>query len=123
MRQVAAQTLYDNSRYCAPEILAAIARDELRVPQQEHWPKYCSPINYVCRFAWVNLPNTQARLLNANRYLRAFASLQDTGEALPPGYSRDGAHLSFRLHPETEDDSGKAVSLPLPGSRLPEGTY
>lgn len=33
MRQVAAQTLYNDSRYCAPEILAAIARDELRLPE------------------------------------------------------------------------------------------
>ena len=60
MRQAAAQRLYDNSRYCAPEILAAIARDELRVPQQERWPRYCSPINPVCRFAWVDLRHLQS---------------------------------------------------------------
>ena len=62
MRQVAAQTLYNDSRYCVPEILAAIARDELRLPEQERWPRYCSPINPVCRFAWADFRNFQARL-------------------------------------------------------------
>lgn len=118
MRQVAAQRLYNDSSYCAPEILAAIARDELRLPQQERWPRYCSPINPVCRFAWVDLRHFQARLLNANRYLRAFAVLQHPDAPLPPGYSRDGSGLTFTLHPEKADTPAQTITLPLPGSRL-----
>ena len=118
MRQVAAQTLYNDSRYCAPEILAAIARDELRLPEQERWPRYCSPINPVCRFAWADFRNFQARLLNANRYLRAFDVIQHPGAPLPSGYQRVGNHLSFTLHPERGENARKTISLPLPGSRL-----
>ena len=118
MRQAAAQRLYDNSRYCAPEILAAIARDELRLPQQERWPRYCSPINPVCRFAWVDLRHFQARLLNANRYLRAFEILKHPDAALPPGYSRDDSGLTFTLHAESAKEGAQTITLPLPGSRL-----
>ena len=118
MRQVAAQTLYNDSRYCAPEILAAIARDELRLPEQERWPRYCSPIHPVCRFAWADFRNFQARLLNANRYLRAFDVIQHPGAPLPSGYQRVGNHLSFTLHPESAKEGARTITLPLPGSRL-----
>ena len=118
MRQVAAQTLYNDSRYCAPEILAAIARDELRLPEQERWLRYCSPINPVCRFAWADFRNFQARLLNANRYLRAFDVIQHPGAPLPSGYQRVGNHLSFTLHPESAKEGARTITLPLPGSRL-----
>ena len=118
MRQVAAQKLYNDSSYCAPEILAAIARDELRLPEQERWPRYCSPINPVCRFAWVDLRHFQARLLNANRYLRAFEILKHPDAPLPSGYQRVGNHLSFTLHPESAKEGARTITLPLPGSRL-----
>ena len=120
-RQMRAQTLYENSRYCAPEILAAIARDEVRIPAPERWPKYCSPINTLCRFAWHDRSRDQASLLNANRYLRAFALLRHPNAPLPPGYSRDGDTLTFTLHPEQRDKNiARSVTLPLPGSRVPQ---
>ena len=120
-RQMRAQTLYENSRYCAPEILAAIARDEVRIPAPERWPKYCSPINTLCRFAWHDRSRDQAGLLNANRYLRAFALLRHPNAPLPPGYSRDGDTLTFTLHPEQRDKNiARTVTLPLPGSRVPQ---
>ena len=120
-RQMRAQTLYENSRYCAPEILAAIARDEVRIPAPERWPKYCSPINTLCRFAWHDRSRDQASLLNANRYLRAFALLRHPNAPLPPGYSRDGDTLTFTLHPEQRDKNiARTVTLPLPGSRVPQ---
>ena len=120
-RQMRAQTLYENSRYCAPEILAAIARDEVRIPAPERWPKYCSPINTLCRFAWHDRSRDQAGLLNANRYLRAFALLRHPNAPLPPGYSRDGDTLTFTLHPEQRDKNiARTVTLSLPGSRVPQ---
>ena len=120
-RQMRAQTLYENSRYCAPEILAAIAHDEVRIPAPERWPKYCSPINTLCRFAWHDRSRDQAGLLNANRYLRAFALLRHPNAPLPPGYSRDGDTLTFTLHPEQRDKNiARTVTLPLPGSRVPQ---
>ena len=120
-RQMRAQTLYENGRYCAPEILAAIARDEVRIPAPERWPKYCSRINTLCRFAWHDRSRDQASLLNANRYLRAFALLRHPNAPLPPGYSRDGDTLTFTLHPEQRDKNiARTVTLPLPGSRVPQ---
>ena len=119
MRQTEAQQLYENSRYCAPEILAAVAHDEVRVPEPERRKKYCSPLNPACKMAFPNKSDYQARLLNANRYLRAFELLQHPDAPLPPGYSRDGGSISFTLHPEKADASAQTITLPLPGSRLP----
>ena len=44
-RQAMRQILYEKAKYCAPEILAAIARDELRLPQRDTWPRYCLPFD------------------------------------------------------------------------------
>ena len=118
MRQTEAQQLYENSRYCAPEIRAAVARDEVRVPEPERRKKYCSPLNPACKMAFPNKSDYQARLLNANRYLRAFELLQHPDAPLPPGYSRDSNGLSFSLHPEKADTPAPTITLPLPGSRL-----
>ena len=119
MRQTEAQQLYENSRYCAPEIRAAVARDEVRVPAPESRKKYCSPLNPVCKIKRPDWADYQARLLNANRYLRAFELLNHPDAPLPPGYTRDGDSLRFNLHPEKAGEAGKTITLPLPGSRLP----
>ena len=118
MRQTEAQWLYKNSRYCLPEILAAVAHDEVRVPAPEQRKKYCSLLNPVCKMEGPDWSNYQARLLNANRYLRAFELLQHPEAPLPPGYSRDSNGLSFSLHPEKADTPAPTITLPLPGSRL-----
>ena len=118
MRQTEAQQLYENSRYCAPEIRAAVARDEVRVPAPESRKKYCSPLNPVCKIGRTDWADYQARLLNANRYLRAFEILKHPDAPLPSGYQRVGNHLSFTLHPERGENARKTISLPLPGSRL-----
>ena len=73
------QRLYESRKYCAPEIIAAVARDEAAPPVADDWPRYCSPLNILCRVAQAHFktyPGYQARLLNANRYLRAFELLQ-----------------------------------------------
>ncbi|MFC2503638.1 MAG: hypothetical protein ACFN4D_06280 [Cardiobacterium sp.] len=118
MHQVEAQWLYKNSRYCLPEILAAVAHDEVRVPEPEQRKKYCSPLNPVCKIEGPDWSNYQARLLNANRSLRAFELLNHPEAPLPPGYSRDSNGLSFSLHPEKADTPAPTITLPLPGSRL-----
>jgi len=118
MRQTEAQQLYEKSRYCTPEILAAVARDEVRVPAPEQRKKYCSPLNPVCKIEGPDWSNYQARLLNANRYLRAFELLQHPEVPLPPGYTRDRNGISFSLHPEKADTPAPTITLPLPGSRL-----
>ena len=116
------QRLYESRKYCAPEIIAAVARDEAATPVADDWPRYCSPLNILCRVAQANFAETyrnyQARLLNANRYLRAFELLQHPEAPLPPGYSRDSNGLSFSLHPEKADTPAPTITLPLPGSRL-----
>ena len=116
------QRLYESRKYCAPEIIAAVARDEAATPVADDWPRYCSPLNILCRVAQANFAETyrnyQARLLNANRYLRAFELLQHPGAPLPPGYSRDRNGISFSLHPEKADSPAPTITLPLPGSRL-----
>ena len=116
------QRLYESRKYCAPEIIAAVARDEAVTPVADDWPRYCSPLNIICRVAQANFAETyrnyQARLLNANRYLRAFELLNHPDAGLPPGYSRDGDGLTFTLHPEKAGEAGKTITLPLPGSRI-----
>ena len=118
MRQTEAQQLYEKSRYCLPEIRAAVAHDEVRVPEPEQRKKYCSLLNPVCKMEGLDWSNYQARLLNANRYLRAFELLNHPEAPLPPGYSRDSNGLSFSLHPEKADTPAPTITLPLPGSRL-----
>ena len=116
------QRLYESRKYCAPEIIAAVARDEAAPPVADDWPRYCSPLNILCRVAQANFAETyrnyQARLLNANRYLRAFELLQHPEAPLPPGYTRDDNAISFSLHPEKADAPAQTITLPLPGSRL-----
>ena len=120
--QTGRQRLYESRKYCAPEIIAAVARDEAAAPVADDWPRYCSPLNIICRAAQANFAETyrnyQARLLNANRYLRAFELLNRPDAALPPGYSRDGDGLTFTLHQERADIPSQTITLPLPGSRM-----
>lgn len=119
--QTKSQQRYEMNKYCAPEIIAAVARDEAATPAADNWPRYCSPLNILCKMTQVNFktyPGYQARLLNANRYLRAFELLNHPDAPLPPGYSRDGDGLTFTLHPEKAGEAGKTITLPLPGSRL-----
>ena len=119
--QTKSQQRYEMNKYCAPEIIAAVARDEIAMPDIDANPRYCSPLNILCKMAQANFktyPGYQARLLNANRYLRAFELLQHPEAPLPPGYSRDGNGLTFSLHPEKADAPAQTITLPLPGSRL-----
>ena len=119
--QTKSQQRYEMNKYCAPEIIAAVARDEIAMPDIDANPRYCSPLNILCKMAQANFktyPGYQARLLNANRYLRAFELLQHPEAPLPPGYSRDGNGLTFSLHPEKADAPEPTITLPLPGSRL-----
>jgi hypothetical protein len=119
--QTKSQQRYEMNKYCAPEIIAAVARDEIAMPDIDANPRYCSPLNILCKMAQANFktyPGYQARLLNANRYLRAFELLQHPEAPLPSGYSRDGNAISFSLHPEKADAPAPTITLPLPGSRL-----
>ena len=119
--QTKSQQRYEMNKYCAPEIIAAGARDEIAMPDIDANPRYCSPLNILCKMAQANFktyPGYQARLLNANRYLRAFELLQHPEAPLPPGYSRDGNAITFSLHPEKADAPAQTITLPLPGSRL-----
>ena len=50
-QQKVAQDLHEKAKYCAPEILTAIERDELRLPQRDRWPRYCSLLNPLCRLS------------------------------------------------------------------------
>ena len=90
----------------------------MRVPAPEQRKKYCSPLNPVCKVEGPDWSNYQARLLNANRYLRAFELLNHPEAPLPPGYTRDRNGISFSLHPEKADTPAPTITLPLPGSRL-----
>ena len=120
--QTKSQQRYEMNKYCAPEMVAAVARDEIVMPDIDAKPRYCSPLNFICKVAQNNFEASyryyQGRLLNANRYLRAFELLNHPDAPLPPGYSRDGDSLTFTLHPEKAGEAGKTITLPLPGSRL-----
>ena len=118
-RQILTQNLYEKAKYCAPEILTAIERDELRLPQRDIWPRYCSLLNTVCRISGSDNHDYQAVLLNVNHYLRALAILRDPAAPLPQGYRLENGQLHFRRHPERKEkeEGMQAVALPLPGSR------
>lgn len=121
-RQILTQNLYEKAKYCAPEILTAIERDELRLPQRDIWPRYCSLLNTVCRISGPDNHDYQAVLLNVNHYLRALAILRDPAAPLPQGYRLENGQLHFRRHPERKEkeEGMQAVALPLPGSRRHE---
>ena len=119
-RQAMRQILYEKAKYCAPEILAAIARDELRLPQRDTWPRYCLPFdNPLCGMGGPDNHGYQAVLLNVNHYLRALAVLRNPAMPLPAGYRLENGQLLFRRHPEhnAKEEGMQAVALPLPGSR------
>ena len=122
MWQTKSQQRYEMNKYCAPEIVAAVARDEIIMPDIDTNPRYCSPLNLLCKIAQNNFEGSyryyQGRLLNANRYLRAFELLNRPDAPLPPGYSRDGDGLTFTLHQERADTPSQTITLPLPGSRM-----
>ena len=92
------------------------------MPDIDAKPRYCSPLNVICKIGQNNFEASyryyQGRLLNANRYLRAFELLNHPDAALPPGYTRDGDSLTFTLHQEKADTPAQTITLPMPGSRL-----
>ena len=120
--QTKSQQRYEMNKYCAPEIIAAVARDEIVMPDIDANPRYCSPLNLICKIAQNNFEDSyryyQGRLLNANRYLRAFELLNRPDVALPTGYSRDSDGLTFTLYPESTKEGARTITLPLPGSRM-----
>ena len=120
--QTKSQQRYEMNKYCAPEIIAAVARNEIVMPDIDAKPRYCSPLNVICKIGQNNFEASyryyQGRLLNANRYLRAFELLNHPDAALPPGYSRDGDGLTFTLYPESTKEGAQTITLPLPGSRM-----
>ena len=122
-QQMLAQTLHEKMKACAPEALAAVARDEVWLPAPDILPQHCSPANPYCRLVAVDdglYRLYQARLLNVNRYLRALAILRDPAMPLPAGYRHEGGKLLFSRHPNSDKEQGmQAVVLPLPGSSTP----
>ena len=121
-QQKVAQDLHEKAKYCAPPILAAIEQDELRLPQRDRWPRYCSLLNPLCRLSEPDKHDYQATLLNTNHYLCALAILRDPAAPLPQGYRLENGQLHFRRHPERKEkeEGMQAVALPLPGSRRHE---
>lgn len=124
MRQAEAQYLVENTKYCAPAMLAAVRRDEVLQPTLDRWPRYCSPLNPLCRMGRPYSRFYQARLLNVNRYLRAFAALRNPAAPLSQGYRREDGKLYFLRHPRFnhEKETWQVVALPLPGSRINESS-
>lgn len=101
------------TRYAAPELLAAVARGEAAVPSPHPVFDFCSPLNGLCRLT--SMRDYQARLLNANRYLAAFAVLRDPAH-LPEGIRSDGAFLYIDLLPTQQ--GVQTLTLPLPGTQV-----
>ena len=120
--QTNSQQRYEMNKYCAPEMVAAVAHDEVVMPDIDANPRYCSPLNFICKIGQNNFEKSyryyQGRLLNANRYLRAFELLNHLDAALPTGYSRDSDGLTFTLYPESTKEGARTITLPLPGSRM-----
>ena len=72
MAQMRVNTAYKRARYCAPEILAAVARDEVALPPPlppQEKRKYCALLNVLCQMDEPDFSDYQARLLNAHRVL------------------------------------------------------
>ena len=84
--------------------MTAIARGEVAVPPRYPVFDFCAPRDGLC----------QARLLNVNRYLAAFAALRDPVH-LPKGMLRDGVFLYLELLPTQR--GVQTLVLPLPGSQ------
>ena len=109
--QTNSQQRYEMNKYCAPEMVAAVARDEVVMPDIDANPRYCSPLNFICKIGQNNFEGSyryyQGRLLNANRYLRAFELLNRP--TAPPAarlHARRDS-LTFTLHPENAGEAGK----------------
>lgn len=100
------------TRYAAPEVLTAVARGEVAVPPRHPVFDFCAPRDGLCRL--ITMDDYQARLLNVNRYLAAFATLRDPVH-LPKGMRRDGAFLYLELLPTQR--GVQTLVLPLPGSQ------
>lgn len=100
------------TRYAAPEVLTAVARGEVAVPPRHPVFDFCAPRDGLCRLT--TMDDYQARLLNVNRYLAAFATLRDPVH-LPKGMRRDGAFLYLELLPTQR--GVQTLVLPLPGSQ------
>ena len=101
-QQKVAQDLHEKAKYCAPPILAAIEQDELRLPQRDIWPRYCSLLNPLCRLSEPDKHDYQAVLLNVNHYLCALAILRDPAAPLPQGYRLENGQLHFRRTPNAK---------------------
>ena len=100
------------TRYAAPEVLTAVARGEVAVPPRYPAFDFCPPRGGLCGLT--TMDDYQARLLNVNRYLAAFATLRDPVH-LPKGMRRDGAFLYLELLPTQR--GVQTLVLPLPGSQ------
>lgn len=100
------------TRYAAQEVLTAVARGEVAVPPRHPVFDFCAPRDGLCRLT--TMDDYQARLLNVNRYLAAFATLRDPVH-LPKGMRRDGAFLYLELLPTQR--GVQTLVLPLPGSQ------
>ena len=119
-QQALLQALHDIAAYCAPDIQAAVLRDEVLRPAKTWLPQYCSLFNPQCWGIRQDYAPYQGRLLNANRYLRALIVLRDPTAPLPEGYRRENGQLHFQRHPNYKKEEGmQAVALPLPASSGP----
>ena len=118
-QQALLQVLHDKAAYCAPDIQAAVLRDEVLRPAKTWLPQYCSLFNPQCWGIRQDNAPYQGRLLNVNRYLRALVVLRDPTAPLPEGYRRENGQLHFLRHPNYKKEEGmQAVVLPLPASSL-----
>jgi hypothetical protein len=113
MRHIPRYFIRAFTRYAAPELLAAVARGEAAVPSPHPVFDFCSPLDGLCRLT--SMRDYQARLLNANRYLAAFAVLRDPAH-LPEGIRSDGAFLYIDLLPTQQ--GVQTLTLPLPGTQV-----
>ena len=113
MRHIPRYFIRAFTRYAAPELLAAVARGEAAVPSPHPVFDFCSPLNGLCRLT--SMRDYQARLLNVNRYLAAFAALRDPAH-LPEGIRSDGAFLYIDLLPTQQ--GVQTLTLPLPGTQV-----
>lgn len=100
------------TRYAAPEVLTAVARGEVAVPPRHPVFDFCAPRDGLCRLT--TMDDYQARLLNINRYLAAFAALRDPVH-LPKGMLHDGVFLYLDLLPTQR--GVQTLVLLLPGSQ------
>lgn len=99
--QVRADAADKYSRNCAPDVLAAVAHDEVRLADStaQDDGKYCSPLNVLCKISSPDFQVYQARILNAQRILTAFVALRDGQDGVPSYIERGKGQWTVHLHP------------------------